>query len=79
MATLRAVQELVVEQLHVDLEEVTPEATFREALGADSLDQVEMVMAMEEKFGLTVSDKDAEKFVTVGDVVRYLDDQGIVV
>lgn len=66
------VKEIVVEQLGVDEEEVTLEASFVEDLGADSLDIVELVMALEEAFHLEISDEDAEKIVTVGDAVEYI-------
>ncbi|HET7558436.1 MAG TPA: acyl carrier protein [Limnochordia bacterium] len=66
------VKELAVEQLGVDAEEVTPEASFVDDLGADSLDVVELVMAFEEEFGLEIPDEDAEKIRTVGDAVNYI-------
>jgi acyl carrier protein len=61
-----------VEQLGVSAEEVTLEASFIDDLGADSLDLVELIMAMEEEFGLEISDEDAEKIQTVQDVVNYI-------
>jgi acyl carrier protein len=61
-----------VEQLKVSPEEVTLEASFIEDLGADSLDLVELIMAMEEEFGLEISDEDAEKIQTVQDAVHYI-------
>jgi acyl carrier protein len=64
-----------VEQLSVNAEQVTPEAKFIEDLGADSLDIVELVMAFEEEFGIEVPDGDAEKLLTVGDVVKYIEDK----
>ncbi len=66
------VKELVVEQLGVDAEEVTEEASFIDDLGADSLDIVELVMAFEEEFDLEIPDEDAEKIRTVGDAVEYI-------
>ena len=67
------VKEIVCEQLGVSAEEVTPEASFIEDLGADSLDIVELVMALEEEYEMEISDEDAEKIRTVGDVVKYID------
>jgi acyl carrier protein len=66
------VKGIIVEQLGVDEEEVTPTASFVEDLGADSLDQVELVMAFEEEFKLEISDEDAEKIKTVQDAVKYI-------
>jgi len=68
----RRVIEIIVEQLGVSEEEVTPEASFIDDLGADSLDLVELIMAMEEEFGLEISDEDAEKILTVQDVINYI-------
>jgi len=67
------VKEIIVELLGVDPDKVTMEASFREDLGADSLDLVELVMEFEDKFGETISDEDAQKIKTVGDVVRYIE------
>jgi acyl carrier protein len=64
--------EIIVEQLKVSPEEVTLEASFIDDLGADSLDLVELIMAMEEEFGLEISDEDAEKIQTVQDAVNYI-------
>ena len=66
------VRNIIAEQLGVKPEEVTPEAKFIEDLGADSLDTVELVMALEEEFGIEIPDEEAEKLVTVGDAVRYI-------
>jgi acyl carrier protein len=66
------VREIIVEQLKVSSEEVTPEASFIDDLGADSLDLVELIMAMEEEFGLEISDEDAEKILTVQDAINYI-------
>jgi len=66
------VKEIIVEQLSVNAEQVTPEAKFIEDLGADSLGVVELVMAFEEQFGIEVPDEDAEKLQTVGDVNSYI-------
>ncbi len=67
------VLDLVVEQLGVKPEDVNPDASFIDDLGADSLDTVELVMAFEEAFDLEIPDEDAEKMVTVGDAVKYLE------
>ena len=69
------VKDIIVEQLGVNPEQVTPEASFIEDLGADSLDIVELVMAFEEEFGVEVPDEDAEKLQTVGDVIRYIEER----
>ena len=70
------VKEIIVEQLGVNPDQVTPEAKFIEDLGAESLDTVELVMAFEEEFGAEIPDEDAEKLQTVGDVVKYIEDRG---
>ncbi len=70
----RRVIEIIVEQLGVSEEEVTMEASFIDDLGADSLDLVELIMAMEEEFGIEISDEDAEKIQTVQDVVNYINE-----
>ena len=67
------VKAIIAEQLGVKLEEVTDTASFIEDLGADSLDTVELVMALEEEFGIEIPDEDAEKMTTVGDAVRYIE------
>ncbi|HWV58138.1 MAG TPA: acyl carrier protein [Longimicrobiales bacterium] len=66
------VKEIIVNELGVEEEKVTPEAHFVEDLGADSLDTVELVMAFEEEFGVEIPDEDAEQLQTVGDAIRYL-------
>ena len=66
------VKGIIIEQLGVDEEEVTPTASFVDDLGADSLDQVELVMALEEEFKLEINDEDAEKIKTVQDAVNYI-------
>ena len=66
-------KKIVVEQLGVSEDQVTPEAKFIEDLGADSLDQVELVMALEEAFGSDIPDEDAEKLTTVGDAIAYVE------
>ena len=68
------VKEIIVEQLGVAENAVTTEASFIDDLGADSLDIVELIMALEEEFDLEIPDSDAEKVVTVGDVVDYIKD-----
>ena len=65
---------LVTEQLGVDEEEVTPEASFVDDLNADSLDLVELIMSLEEEFGLEISDEDAERIKTVGDAAEYIEE-----
>lgn len=67
------VKEIVCEQLGVSDEEVNPEASFIEDLGADSLDIVELVMALEEEYEMEISDEDAEKIKTVNDVIQYIE------
>lgn len=67
------VRNIIVDQLGVDQEEVTPEASFVEDLGADSLDTVELIMAFEEEFGVEISDDEAEKIRKVRDAVEYID------
>ena len=68
------VKDIIVEQLGVKPDQVTPEAKFIEDLGADSLDTVELVMALEEEFGIEVPDEQAEKLQSVGEVVKYIED-----
>ncbi|MGC8743717.1 MAG: acyl carrier protein [Verrucomicrobiia bacterium] len=68
------VKEIIVEQLGVKPEQVTPEAKFIEDLGADSLDTVELVMALEEEFGSEIPDEEAEKLQSVGDVIKYIEE-----
>ena len=70
------VKDIIVEQLGVNKDQVTPEASFIEDLGADSLDTVELVMAFEEEFGAEIPDEDAEKLTTVGGVINYLKEKG---
>lgn len=72
-SVLDRVKGIVVEQLGVAGEEVTSEASFVEDLGADSLDVVELVMALEEEFGVEIPDEDAEKIATVGEAVKYIE------
>ena len=67
------VKKIVVENLSVQEDQVTPEARFVEDLGADSLDLVELVMAFEEEFGAEIPDEDAEKLTSVGDAIKYIE------
>jgi acyl carrier protein len=76
MAVNSKVKDIIVEQLGVDPERVAPEASFIDDLGADSLDIVELVMAMEEEFNIEIPDEDAEKLRTVADVQNYLEKKG---
>lgn len=69
------ITEIIVEQLGVKPEEVVPEASFVDDLGADSLDTVELVMAFEEEFGTEIPDEDAEKIQTVGDAIKYIEEK----
>jgi acyl carrier protein len=73
MSTFERVKKVVVEQLDVSEEEVTPQASFMEDLGADSLDVVELVMGLEEEFDVEIPDEDAEKITTVQEAVNYID------
>lgn len=72
--TFKRVKGIIVEQLGVDEDKVSPEANFREDLEADSLDLVELIMAFEEEFGGEISDEEAQKIATVGDAVRFLEE-----
>ncbi len=75
MATIQErVRDLIVEQLGVNSEQVTKEASFIDDLGADSLDTVELVMAFEEAFGIDIPDEDAEKIASVTDAIQYLEE-----
>ncbi len=73
MSVEERVKSIIVEQLGVDAEEVTSEASFVEDLGADSLDTVELIMAFEEEFGVEISDEEAEKIRRVKDAVEYVE------
>ena len=73
MSTFDKVKKIIVEQLGVDESEVTPEASITDDLGADSLDQVELVMAFETEFNIDIPDEEAEKIKTVGDAVSKID------
>lgn len=74
---LEKMQELIAGQLNVDAAEVKLESNFKEDLGADSLDLFELVMALEEEFGVEIPSEDLEKIATVSDVVEYLKDKGV--
>lgn len=69
------VREIIAKELEVDAKQLTPEAKFIEDLGADSLDIVELVMALEEEFGIDIPDEDADKLKSVGDAMTYLKTQ----
>lgn len=77
MSLENRVSEIIVNKLAVKPEEVKPEADFQNDLGADSLDLVELMMDFEDSFGLKISDEEAGKLATVGDVVSYLKDKGV--
>ena len=68
--------DIVCEQIGVNKEKVTPETSFINDLGADSLDQVELVMEFEDEFDLNIPDEEAEKIQTVGDAIRYIEEKG---
>jgi acyl carrier protein len=72
MSVAEKVKSIIVEQLGVDADEVTPAASFTDDLGADSLDIVELVMAFEEEFGIEIPDEDAENIATVQDAINYI-------
>jgi acyl carrier protein len=74
--TLEKVRVVIVEQLNVEEADVVEDAAFVDDLGADSLDIVELVMALEEEFGISIPDEDAESIKTVGDAVNYIDSNG---
>ncbi len=76
MALEDKVKEIIVEQLGVNADQVTMDASFIDDLGADSLDTVELVMAFEEEFGAEIPDEDAEKLTSVGTVIEYLQSKG---
>ena len=72
MALEQRVTEIIIEQLGVSKQEIVPEASFIDDLGADSLDIVELVMAMEEEFDIEIPDEDAEKIQTIADAISYV-------
>ena len=73
MSVEEKIKKIICEQLEVDEKDVIPEASFVDDLGADSLDQVELIMAMEEEFGISISDEEAEKITTVRDAIEYIE------
>ncbi len=73
MSVEEKVKEIIAEQLGVKKEEIKPESSFIDDLGADSLDTVEVVMALEEEFGTEIPDEDAEKITTVGEAIKYIE------
>ena len=74
MAVAEKVKKMIVDQLGVSESEVVPEAKFIDDLGADSLDIVELVMALEDEYGIEIPDEDAEKIETVGDAIKYIEE-----
>jgi len=76
MAVAQKVKEIVAQQLGVNEEQVTEEASFKDDLGADSLDIVELVMAFEEEFNIEIPDEDAEKVQSVGQAISYIEQKG---
>ena len=75
MSVTEKVNDIISEQLGVKKEEIKPESSFIDDLGADSLDTVEVVMALEEEFGIEIPDEDAEKITTVGEAVKYIEEK----
>jgi len=75
MSVLERLKKIIVEQLGVDEEQVTPDASITDDLGADSLDRVELVMAIEGEFNIEISDEDAEQIETVQDAINYIQDK----
>jgi acyl carrier protein len=75
MAVAEKIKSIIAEQLGVKADEVTPQASFIDDLGADSLDTVELIMALEEEFNVEIPDEDAEKMTTVGDAIRYIEEK----
>jgi acyl carrier protein len=73
--TTEKIKQIIAEQLGVKLEEIKPESSFVDDLGADSLDTVELVMALEEEFGIEIPDEDAEKMTTVADAIKYIEEK----
>jgi len=77
MSVVEKVKSIIAEQLGVKQAEVIPDASFIDDLGADSLDTVELVMALEEEFGTEIPDEDAEKITTVGDAIKYIEEKTV--
>jgi len=75
MGAEEKIKDIIAEQLGVKKEEIKPESSFVDDLGADSLDTVELVMALEEEFGIEIPDEDAEKMTSVGEAIRYIDEK----
>ncbi len=75
MAVAEKVKSIIAEQLGVKIEEVKPEAAFIDDLGADSLDTVELIMALKEEFSVEIPDEDAEKMTKVGDAIKYIEEK----
>jgi len=75
MGAEEKIKSIIAEQLGVKREEIKPESSFIDDLGADSLDTVELVMALEEEFGIEIPDEDAEKMTTVGDAIKYIEEK----
>jgi acyl carrier protein len=73
MAAFEDVKAVIIEKLGADADKITMEASFVDDLGADSLETVELIMGLEDKFGLTIADEDAEKIRTVGDAVKFIE------
>ena len=73
MSVEAKIKQIIVEQLQLSAEEVTPEASFIEDLGADSLDLTELIMAFEEAFGVEIADEDAQKILKVKDAINYIE------
>ena len=73
MASFDKVKDIIVDRLGVDAEKVTPEASFKDDLGADSLDIAELVIELEDEFDMEIPDEEAEKINTVGDAVKYIE------
>lgn len=73
MSVEEKIRKIICEQLEVSEEDVVPEASFVDDLGADSLDQVELIMALEEEFDISISDEEAEKIITVRNAIEYIE------
>lgn len=74
---LEKLKEIIADQLNVDAASITAESRFKEDLGADSLDLFELVMSLEEEYDVEIPSEDLEKILTVGDVIKYLEDKGV--